>query len=341
MSSMSPLMDLMIVFPGVIFVLIPEMSRSGILFGVTVAPDFRETADGRRLLVSYRRTIAFVTLGVLALAHILPARQTFIPLWIGLHGFASTACLILFSKRTRSFAEPDSSIRTASLVPQPRSLPGGWFFLLGPFLILGLAALSLYANWNSIPEKFPIHWGIDGTPNGWAARTSFGVFGGLLIAGLVNAVNLAIACAVIFRTRNAGEVAFKRATYFLIVIVSYFVSTLLAGLSTRPVWSADPGSSPSPVLLPVTIMVSVALALGFIIYLSRISRARGGAGDGTPDACWKWGMIYYNPQDPSLLVEKRMGLGWTFNFANKWSWVFMALLLLPPLLIILVVSLVK
>jgi uncharacterized membrane protein len=29
-------------------------------------------------------------------------------------------------------------------------------------------------------------------------------------------------------------------------------------------------------------------------------------------------MIYHNPNDPALLVEKRMGIGWTFNFANKW-----------------------
>jgi len=37
-------------------------------------------------------------------------------------------------------------------------------------------------------------------------------------------------------------------------------------------------------------------------------------------AHWKAGFIYWNPDDPSILVPKRSGLGYTLNFANKWSW---------------------
>ena len=45
-------------------------------------------------------------------------------------------------------------------------------------------------------------------------------------------------------------------------------------------------------------------------------------------------MFYYNPNDAALFVEKRFGIGWTFNFANKRAWAFMALLLVPSILII-------
>jgi uncharacterized membrane protein len=38
------------------------------------------------------------------------------------------------------------------------------------------------------------------------------------------------------------------------------------------------------------------------------------------DAYWKLGGIYFNPHDPSLFVEKRMGVGWTLNFARPMSW---------------------
>jgi uncharacterized membrane protein len=32
---------------------------------------------------------------------------------------------------------------------------------------------------------------------------------------------------------------------------------------------------------------------------------------------WKWGVFYYNPYDPRIMVPKRMPLmGWTFNFAQ-------------------------
>jgi len=40
----------------------------------------------------------------------------------------------------------------------------------------------------------------------------------------------------------------------------------------------------------------------------------------TPNECWKANIFYYNPNDSALFVEKREGLGYTFNFANRWSW---------------------
>lgn len=31
---------------------------------------------------------------------------------------------------------------------------------------------------------------------------------------------------------------------------------------------------------------------------------------------WKLGLFYFNPQDPSIFLEKRIGIGWTINFGN-------------------------
>ncbi|WP_219905001.1 DUF5808 domain-containing protein [Arcticibacter pallidicorallinus] len=49
---------------------------------------------------------------------------------------------------------------------------------------------------------------------------------------------------------------------------------------------------------------------------------------------WKWGLIYYNPDDPSLYIEKRFGLGQTFNFAHRTAWYLMFFLRLFPFLIV-------
>ena len=58
-------------------------------------------------------------------------------------------------------------------------------------------------------------------------------------------------------------------------------------------------------------------------------------GDRTPDECWKWGQIYYNPADPSIWIEKRAGVGYTVNFARPTAWVLVALITLGPLVVIL------
>ncbi|UOK43807.1 MULTISPECIES: DUF5808 domain-containing protein [Flavobacterium] len=32
---------------------------------------------------------------------------------------------------------------------------------------------------------------------------------------------------------------------------------------------------------------------------------------------WKWGIFYYNPKDPRVMVPKKIEwMGWTINFAN-------------------------
>ena len=51
------------------------------------------------------------------------------------------------------------------------------------------------------------------------------------------------------------------------------------------------------------------------------------------DQYWVGGVFYVNPNDPRLLVEKRFGVGWTFNFARPIGWwLLIALLALPALL---------
>lgn len=47
------------------------------------------------------------------------------------------------------------------------------------------------------------------------------------------------------------------------------------------------------------------------------------------DEYWKLGFIYYNKEDPSIMVEKRVGIGWTINAGNKVGMaIYIAILLL-------------
>lgn len=55
---------------------------------------------------------------------------------------------------------------------------------------------------------------------------------------------------------------------------------------------------------------------------------------------WKWGVFYYNPNDPSIWVEKRIGIGWTLNFAHSRSYFFIALILAVPMVFALLSQLI-
>ena len=78
------------------------------------------------------------------------------------------------------------------------------------------------------------------------------------------------------------------------------------------------GSPPLPscsvlALLVVLIVISLRTGQGG-------SRLRGGdqaATDRMDDRNWKWGIFYVNSDDSSIMVERRYGIGWTFNFGES------------------------
>ena len=51
------------------------------------------------------------------------------------------------------------------------------------------------------------------------------------------------------------------------------------------------------------------------------------------DRYWYGGIFYNNPDDPDILVPKRYGIVWTFNFGNPKGRILMIVMILVPLVI--------
>ena len=65
------------------------------------------------------------------------------------------------------------------------------------------------------------------------------------------------------------------------------------------------------------------------------SPSTGAVGDRTEDRFWKLGVFYFNRNDPSVMVERRFGIGYTVNFARPVAWV---IALLPVLALIVITT---
>lgn len=89
----------------------------------------------------------------------------------------------------------------------------------------------------------------------------------------------------------------------------------------------------------------IAISLVYAIWLS-ISTGQGGSrikinGERAKtakvnvddDKYWKLGQFYFNPNDPSLFIEKRFGVGWTFNTARPLAWIILLSIIAIPILI--------
>ena len=125
--------------------------------------------------------------------------------------------------------------------------------------------------------------------------------------------------------------------YFLSGL-EYFLAVTLSFVALLPLFG--PPNIAVVLIIPLVVIAIVFVAAHHLNQLrahpvdEQSLRTEGGTfGDGTLDEHWKLGMFYYNPDDPALLVEKRLGIGYTFNFARGQSWVIMALLIMIPVAI--------
>lgn len=80
-----------------------------------------------------------------------------------------------------------------------------------PFVILLIGAIVLAIKWDSIPDRWPIHWGVNGRPDGWANKTLIGVFlpfaAGALMCGFLEALALIVRATAKARTHLSPEAA--------------------------------------------------------------------------------------------------------------------------------------
>jgi uncharacterized membrane protein len=301
---------------SVLILSIPNMTRREILFGVVVPIDFRSSPEGRRAIQMYRSVVAILAIaGLIAIA--LWGRE-FIPMLLLAPMTTVVLGLTTFvwqNRKLKAFAIQPPLVRELELRTEPERLP--WFTWLGlaPLLLLVAAGLYLHANWDSIPSRFPVHWGLDGNPNRWADRSFKGVYGPLIFGTELVVWLFAFALAIWYGSRQSEPLR-KPIVGFLVAVQSALALTM-AGVSLVPL-----------IHLPVAaIALSGVPIILAVIYLTKKSRDPRCPVDPTPNECWKGGMIYYNPNDAALFVARRDGVGFTSNMGNPWSWVMLGSLL--------------
>ena len=332
--------------------LIPRLTRPDLYFAVTVAPGFRDSPEGKSILRRYRRGIigvAALTLPLLAACSLTPAfalAPLFILLLLG-------GCFGLFYRARRlvlPHALPATTVREAQVTQGNRRMPGGWVIASGPFVLLAACAVYLWTHWPQIPARLVLQWGARGQPDRWAARSAGVVFFPLLIAATVLLAMTLILYGIAHWLRpiyagglqGARESRFRRTISTLLLAVEYSIALLFSWIAIRPLLPVSYQRPPAALaILPGLIAIAMT---GILMWLgqggSRTPTAQRlqspstkPVGDRTGDRFWKLGVFYFNRDDPSVMVEKRFGIGYTMNFAHPVAWTILLLLLLVPIAI--------
>jgi len=224
--------------------------------------------------------------------------------------FVGMAAFMVQNRKLRRFAIQPPLVRETTLGP-PEPLP--WFTWLGilPLLLLADAAMYLHSHWDQIPLRYPVHFSFDGTPNRWADRTVRGVYGPLLLGGELTVWLFALALAGWYGTRRSESMRKP------IVVVMLTVELMIALL-----FGAIPLKIAGGIAIPIPVMAlgPLVLLIPALSYAIRESNKPSDPIDPTPNECWKGGIVYYNPNDAALFVQRRDGIGFTVNMGNRWSW---------------------
>lgn len=203
-----------------------------------------------------------------------------------------------------------------------------------PPLSIAAAAAVLAASWNRLPERWIVHWGPGGVPDGWAGRTAGGVFGPLALAAglwLLHEAILAIVRVASPKTPALAPVRDATATFVrlvgLAVTASISVIAVLLPLEAVP--------SPGVLAGGLVAAVGVALCAGMVAVSRAVVQARAA---GATELAGYRGAFYYAKDDPRIWVPKLLGMGWTLNLAHPVSWVIFALLVAVPLAVVAAVA---
>ena len=204
---------------------------------------------------------------------------------------------------------------------EPPTAP--WFSRWDLLPLAGAGALALAMPWllRGLPDPIPTHFDAQGLPNGWTSQASYpwvaqglaaAIWGLLLLTG-----RAFVGSSQDPDGRKCAALAPLRA----------LVTLGLVGLSAGGLLIPRHGQG---VILWMIVGFLALTGLGIALLVRELKRNRIWEEEGQH---YRWGLFYVNTDDPAIWVPKRLGLGWTLNFAHGVSWLFL-LLLLSPLLIL-------
>ncbi|SDE27204.1 Uncharacterized membrane protein [Paenibacillus sp. UNCCL117] len=235
-------------------------------------------------------------------------------------------------KEEQRWQAPASGKRVASLsFPRQAATIGNSWYLVH-LLIAALCVIFAISVWDRIPQTLVTHYGLDGTPDGFSPKSVGSVFmpnfvqlGMIVLFGVMN--------TVIRLTRQSldpqhpeqsmnRQVKFRRVSSFFLWGLSLIIVLFMGVIQGSMIYGW-----PANVVLRMAVVLPVLLfaaVLAFVSYLVRNNLDQQGDPTIQDDRYWRGGgMVYYNPNDTALFVPKRVGIGWTINFARPLGWIIL------------------
>ena len=274
----------------------------------------------------------------------------------GLWAYISQRRRIIAAKKTGDwFDEVETTIAarvstTANGTPEFAGIPTPtfpWVTMLASLLCIAAGAIIVASHWSDIPDPVPVHWNSSMEADNWSEKNIGSVFSISFIT-LGTLLLFAIICSFIAhsevsprsersikaRLRNEANLAFTNTGMGVLTMLVCAGMAFLQVTGPVPQFQRFNGAAIITMLV-LTIGGSIGLVALLLYKQSQLSEQLRGIrfpdeDKESPDNdhLYKWGVMYYNPEDPAVLVDKRFGTGMSFNFARWQAKAFLIITLL-------------
>ena len=222
-----------------------------------------------------------------------------------------------------------------------------WLTMLASLLCIAAGAIIVASHWSAIPDPVPVHWNDSMEADNWSDKSIgsvfFSSFVALALLGLFAVICSFIAHSEVSprcernikaRVRNEANLALTNTGMGVLTLL------ISAGMAFLQVTGPIPhyqrfNSAAIITMLILAIGGSIGLVVFILYKQSRLSEQLRGIHFADEDKespdndhLYKWGVMYYNPDDPAVLVDKRFGTGMSFNYARWQAKVFFGLVIL-------------
>ncbi|MFS0725911.1 DUF1648 domain-containing protein [Paenibacillus sp. 1P07SE] len=333
---------------------VPYLTRRTESFGISITEEVYRHPDVRQMRRHY--AIILITINLLMAAAIVfffqlgDAEEMTTGLAVYLVGMFAAGFAVYLRyhylmkrmKQERNWGSP--TIQTAvihtSFRQQKLAASNYWFI---PHLLLTLATLAVVLLfYDRFPDTLVMQYGFDGEVTRSAAKSYSALLWPVGIQMMMIALFMLINFSIVISKQQIDaadpegsmkrNIIFRRSWSVFLVITSFLIILMLSWMSISNLLRIGPNTT------LVVVVLMVASIIGGSIWLSvrlgqggsRIRQPAGGpggvgSGPSDNDKHWKLGVIYFNPSDPALFLEKRFGVGWTINMGRPLAWLIAAI----------------
>ena len=319
----------------------PYLSTRGIFFGVRLDNCYKKEQAIKRITKTYwlRCTAAFILSLIVTPCYMFNSNsEKQVAFAIILSTFVLMGLYFVFFvmayKQIKAFAytlerptEENSKtlVDTAFMLEKNKLRKYFRKLYLIPLILIVVSIVYSFLNYSTLPEMLPTHWNLLGEADDWQVKSPMN----LVMHSLMQLILLGVLFCVsdqIFTTRGKLDVNNYEASknslmcYLRGMGYSLYMMTLSIILTfTLTTFSMIKGTSLGISFMFFCLILPLLAGIYMFVTWFKYRKNNDSHTSYSPEnkeEHWIWGSLYYNPNDPSLFIEKRYGIGWTINLGT-------------------------